>query len=307
MIRHGRIGLALGGGAARGLAHIGVLEVLEEQGVPIDVIAGTSMGAIIGAMYALQPSAAELKRRFHAYLQSDAFHDARFGLLAERDKQDAGVIERLLQIAWKGLFYTLVMTRRSYYGEETSNQNFASMIDDVDIEQTRIPFCTVALDLISGREVVFSSGSLRQAVAASCALPGLLPPVEQDGRLLVDGGWIDAVPVEPARQLGADLVVAVDVANDLDPCGRMDSALDIAGRADSITRWVLGSERTRDADLVLRPDREGIHWADFSHFEEAIACGRREAEQRLREIHRLVRRRRWPRLLRGGALRTRRH
>lgn len=290
--RRKKVALALGGGAARGLAHIGVLEAFEKHGLPIDMIAGTSMGAIIGAIYALEPSVAALKERFQAYLASDEFKETRFNQLGDQNNGDAGIFERLLQLAWKSLFYTLVVTRQSYYGKSMSQQNFALMIEDLTFEDTRIPFCTTALDLISGQEVIFTSGSLRRAVSASCAIPGLLPPVEEGGGLLVDGGWIDAVPVAPALSLGADLVIAVDVASELDPCGEMDSALDIIGRADSIARWALSRERGRQASLVVRPHNNGSHWADFSQFEEAVAEGVAAVEEQLPALERLLSRNR---------------
>jgi NTE family protein len=286
--RRDKVALALGGGAARGLAHIGVLEAFEKHRLPIDMIAGTSMGAIIGAIYALEPSAAALKERFLTYLNSDAFKETRFDQLIDQADADAGMFDRLLQLAWKGLFYTLVVTRQSYYGHSTSHQNFSLMIEDLTFEDTRIPFCTTSLDLISGQEVVFTSGSLRRAVSASCAIPGLLPPVPGDGRLLVDGSWIDAVPVGPAFGLGADVVVAVDVASVLDPCGEMENALDIIGRADSIARWALSTERCSKASLVLRPRNNGAHWADFSQFDEAIAGGVAAVEEQLPALERLT-------------------
>jgi NTE family protein len=290
--RRNKVALALGGGAARGLAHIGVLEAFEKHGLPIDMIAGSSMGAIIGAIYALEPSVVVLKERFQAYLASDAFKETRFNQLGDQNGEDAGMFDRLLQLAWKGLFYTLVVTRQSYYGKSASQQNFSLMIEDLTFEDTRIPFCTTSLDLISGQEVVFTSGSLRRAVSASCAIPGLLPPVPGDGRLLVDGGWIDAVPVGPAFDLGADVVVAVDVASVLDPCGELENALDIIGRADSIARWALSTERCSKADLVVRPRNNGSHWADFSQFEEAIAEGVAAVEEQLPALEQLVSRNR---------------
>lgn len=289
-----RLGLALGGGAARGLAHIGVLQALEDCKVPIGLIAGASMGAIIGAIYAMEPSAARLQQHFTEYLDSEAFKESRFYQLMERKNDGAGVFERLMHLAWKGLFLSLVMTRKSYFGDNLSEQNFAQLIPDVDMSQTRIPFCASALDLVSGQETVLSRGSLRRAVAASCAIPGLLPPVGEGERILVDGGWINAVPVSAARRQGASLVVGVDVSGDLPPFAGAGRALEIAGRADSITRWALGLERARAADLLLRPENEQAHWADFSQMEEAVASGRRAAEAQMADIQRLLRRqRRW--------------
>jgi NTE family protein len=294
-----KIGLALGGGAARGLSHIGVLEAFEQHGIPIDCIAGTSMGAIIGAMYAIEPDAAAVKRKFTAFLDSKDFRDSRFSYMIEKDLAETSLFDRLSQFAKKSIFYTLLMTRRSFIEQAATTQNFAFLIDDIPLVKTRIPFCTSTLDLISGTEYVVRQGRLQQAVAASCAIPGLFPPVELDGRLLVDGGWVDAVPTTPARNLGADLVIAVDVNSDLDAFRQPDSAVDIVIRAESITRWALGNQQGRKADLLLTPEAGGSHWADFSHFKEAVASGRHEVERHLPSLLKLARQRRWRYLFSG--------
>ena len=286
-----KVGLALGGGAARGLSHIGVLEAFEEYGLPIDVIAGTSMGAIIGAMYATEPNASAVKRRFNTFLQSEEFKESRFDYLLDMDEEQHGFFDRLSQFARKSIFYTLVMTRSSFIHQETSRQNFALLIDDIDLVETRIPFCTTALDLVKGEEYIFTEGALRQAVAASCAIPGLLPPVELNGRFLIDGGWIDAVPVAAARNLGADVVIGVDVYSDLDPFEKPDSALEVAGRAEAVTRWALANRLCQEADCLLKPEAGSNHWADFSQFDEAVASGRAEVREHLPALQRLARRR----------------
>jgi NTE family protein len=288
-----KIGLALGGGAARGLSHIGVLEAFEQHNIPIDFIAGTSMGAIIGAMYAIEPDAAAVKRRFTAFLDSKGFRESRFNYMVEKDLAETSLFNRLSQFAKKSIFFTLLMTRHSFIEQAATTQNFAFLIDDIPLKKTRIPFCISTLDLISGEEYVIRQGRLQLAVAASCAIPGVFPPVELDGRLLVDGGWIDAVPVLPARNMGADLVVAVDVNSDLDPFRAPDSAFDIVARAESITRWALGTRQSRKADLLLTPETGGSHWADFSLLEEAIASGREEVARHLHELRQLIGKRRW--------------
>ncbi|MCD4688289.1 MAG: patatin-like phospholipase family protein, partial [Desulfuromonadaceae bacterium] len=290
MFARPKVGLALGGGAARGLSHIGVLEAFEECGLPIDVISGTSMGAIIGAMYATEPNAAAVKRRFIAYLQSDAFKESRFDYLVENNNGKEGFLDWLSHFAKKSVFYTLLMTRNSFIHQETTRQNFALLIDDIDLGETPIPFCTTALDLVRGEEYIFKKGNLRQAVTASCAIPGLLPPVEIDGRFLIDGGWINAVPVKAGRSLGADVVIGVDVYSDLDPFVQPDTALDVAARAEAVTRWALTSRLGQKADCLLTPEAGSNHWADFSQFDEAVASGRNEVYEHLRALRQLTRR-----------------
>lgn len=286
-----KIGLALGGGAARGLSHIGILEAFEEYGLPIDYIAGTSMGAIIGAMYATEPSAAAVKRRFISYLGSDSFKESRFDYLVDTSQEKAGFFDWLSLLARKSVFYTLIMTRNSFINQETCRQNFALLIDDIELAETRIPFCTTALDLVAGEEFIFRKGPLRQAVAASCAIPGMLSPVETEGRFLIDGGWINAVPVAAARSLGADVVIGVDVYSDLDPFVQPETAVEVAARAEAVTRWNLTNQMTRNADCLLTPEAGSNHWADFSEFDKAVASGRAEVYEHLPALRKLVQRR----------------
>jgi NTE family protein len=285
-----KVGLALGGGAARALAHIGILEVLREKDVPIDIITGTSMGAIIGAMYATNPDMEALREKIFSYLESDAFKVAKFDFMREKDAVEGeGIFFKVSQLARRGFFYTLTMTKKAFVSEEVSQRNFAFLVEDMAIEDFPIRFAAVALDLVSGEEIILHEGSLRQAMAATCAIPGILHPVEMAGRVLVDGGWIDAVPVEAAYRMGADFVIGVDVCNNLNGYEELGSGLDIVFRADAITRQVLSNEQLRKADIVLTPETRKIHWADFSQAAEVIQRGRREAEAHVGEILRGVR------------------
>lgn len=285
-----KIGLALGGGAARALAHIGVLEVLEENGIPVDIITGTSMGAIIGAMYASDLDTESLRKRIFSYLESDAFKIAKFDFMKEKDSVEGeGIFFKVSQLARRGFFYTLTMTKKAFVSEEVSKKNFAYLVRDIAIEETRIRFAAVALDLVSGHEIILQKGNLRQAMAATCAIPGILHPVEMGGQVLVDGGWIDAVPIEAAYRLGADFVIAVDVSNNLNGYEELGSGLDVVFRADAITRQMLSNEQLRRADFVLTPDTWKIHWADFSQAADMIRRGRMEAEAHVGQLRRRIR------------------
>jgi len=156
----------------------------------------------------------------------------------------------------------------------------------------------VALDLKSAQEVVMREGSLRTAVQASCAIPGILPPVKIGDRELVDGGWIDRVPIRPAREMGADLVIAVDVAEVLNDPEDYNTGLGIVLRTNDITRFALGRLQLQEADLVISPDVSGIHWSDFRHLDACLAAGERATREKLADIKRLVKRKKLKKIFR---------
>jgi NTE family protein len=272
------------------MAHIGVLQALEEAGLPIDVITGTSMGAIIGGMYAARPEAEQVRKQFKAYLKSDIYRRSRLDFAIEREQVDGeGLFYRYSQLARKKLFLTLSMTKLAFVSQETADKSFAFLLPDVNLEQMPIPFATSSLDLHSCQEVVLSQGPLRRAVAATSALPGVLPPVELNGKMLVDGGWINAVPVGPARWLGADVVIAVDVGSEMGEVEMATSGLGIVFRADMAARNALSELQLTKADLVIRPDVGENHWADFSRSEILIANGYQATKEKLPQIRSLLR------------------
>lgn len=297
MKRDFRIGLALGGGAARAFAHLGVIERLHAHGIPIDVITGTSMGAVIGSLYAATGDIAAVRRKIDDYLASDIFRRSRFEFMRERENLEGqGIFYPFSQFAHKTYYCWMSISRRALVPQEVAQRNFDLLTDEGLIEDLKIPFAAVALDLISGKEILLDRGPLRQAVAATCALPGILHPVPLDGRLLVDGGWINAVPVDPALQMGADVVLAVNVTRRLKEFEDPVNGMDIVFRCDSITRYALCAERLRHADLVLEPSVQDIYWADFSRVEEAVELGREEVDRNIEKIRAVIRNRRFRRI-----------
>jgi NTE family protein len=280
-----KIGVALGGGGARGLAHLGVLHALDLEGIPIDLIAGTSMGAIVGGVYALEPQGDRAFEHFQRYLESEEFQKTNPEFLHEYIKPSLeGIFHRFTTFIRRGYFYTQSLTRKAPISEESFSENINFLIGPVMIEETRIPLAVVALDLKTGREVVLKQGSLRKAVGASSAIPGILPPVEIDGQQLVDGGWIDRVPVAPLRQMGADLIIAVDVAEELQDTSSLETGLDIVLRTYDICQHALCEMQLREADVVLRPDVAGIHWSDFGHLQECLQAGEKVVADQIEEI-----------------------
>ena len=295
-----KIGLALGGGAARAFSHIGVLDGLTKHGIPIDIVTGTSMGAIIGAMYATQPDVAAIKARFADYIVSDEFDESGFNFFKELDTHDEGILAEMGRLARRGMFNALMVTKVALVNGKTAESSYAFLLEDLHVDQTRIPFAAVALDLVSGESVVLNQGRLRDVIAASCAMPGVLNPVKLDGRLLVDGGWAETVPIRAARQLGADFVIAVDVGDTFSTFKSPRNALDVIARADSLARNALNKEQLKAADIVLSPQNGVTHWADFSTTERAIIRGEDEVNRRIDAVRRALKKARWQRLFAWG-------
>lgn len=289
-----KIGVALGGGGARGLAHLGVFCTLEGEKIPIDFMAGTSMGAIIGGVYAQNPRCDLVIERFRRYLESKEFQKTSPEFLHEHDyglkPSFGGIFQRFASFIQKGYFYSQSLTRRAPISEEDFSQNINFLLEPGNIEKTQIPLAVVAADLKTGKEVVLREGPLRKAVSASSALPGILPPVIIGGWQLVDGGWVNQVPVRPVREMGADLVIAVDVGEDLDNSRQFDTGLDIVLRTHDICQRALSELQMKEADVVLHPDVSGIHWSDFGHLEDCLQAGEMAVKEKLEEIRSKIRR-----------------
>jgi len=242
MTKKAKIGLALGGGGARGLAHIGVLKVLEREGVSPDVIVGTSMGALVGAAYAMDPDAQTLEKKVTDFLANERGRNAglkRIGKLRPFNPQKLDFSHRLVRIAEKHLFLSLAILKKALVSEEDMHTLLAVFLPDVEIKDTFIPFAASAVDLISGKEVILNRGSLIHAVMASCAVPGFLPPVSRDGMLLVDGGILDPVPVGPAKAAGAEVVIGVDVGCCLCRVPPIEDGIDVINRATEVMSYCL--------------------------------------------------------------------
>ena len=250
------IGLALGGGFARGFAHLGVLEVLEQHRIPISHIAGTSVGSIFGAAYA---SGAPLARIL-ATSRTIRFRDiARWS------------VSRL------GL---------------ASNHRLADLIERVfeskRFEDMKIPLAVVATDLATGDPVVFRQGPLVEAIRASCAYPGLFEPIQLGTRCLADGGLVAPVPTHAARQLGASLVVGVSIGTQDGSRNPPKNVFQVVCRAVSAAQKHQLDTWERHADLVIRPDVQSLSWDDFHRAGEAILAGEAAARAAVPRIRKLL-------------------
>ncbi len=290
MSRRIKIGLALGGGGARGLAHLGVLKVLEREGIAFDFIAGTSFGAIAGAMYAQNVNIDHILQQVRHILTSKAFRRTQLFFIKRHyeEKKRTDFISNLKTYLETGLFFGVSIRRPSLIRESDFLDHISVLLDDCDIEQTKIPFVAVATDLASGRDVVLSKGPIRRAVAASCAIPGVFPPIAMGELRLIDGGWVNPVPVSPLIQLGADVTIAVDTTDDERAQRVYANGIEIVLRASEITRRILSRAETQKADIVIHPEIGGIHWSDFQRHEEAVKKGEEAALQKIDALKRIL-------------------
>jgi NTE family protein len=283
------VGLALGGGGVRGFSHVGVLKVLEQEDIRIDLIAGTSAGAIIGGAYASGLNSREIQRRIETYVSSPAFNGSTLkalGMAVNPVKKNR--FEKITHFV-KSRYYQM---RAFFHPAILPAADLQSLVDyfiaDIRIEQTHIPFVAVATDLLSGQRVIFREGPMRKAVMASCAVPGAMEPVRHGDWLLTDGGVTSLVPVQAAREAGADMVIAVVVDRSISTAGDLDTAQEIFYRAGEITADKLEAAELREADVVIRPRVGDLHWMDFGRAGDLIREGEIAAREALKEIHRAL-------------------
>ncbi len=287
--RRKKIGVALGGGGARGMAHIGVLRVLEREGIPIDIISGTSIGALVGACYASGLDSFDLERRVDEFLNTPDFQNSAFRKIREIQKSKKLSFTQKVQAFFKNQF---ILTYAMFRAGILQYEDFQAMVDffvpDIKIEECKLPFRAVAADLASGEAVVLSEGSLRKAVMASCAVPAAVPPVELDGRLLCDGGIVHLVPTTVARAEGAEFVIAVSVNPNISSSEEFWSAMDIYVRSTEIMCYHLEKCRLEKADVVIHPKVGDLHWTDFTQARDLVEFGITATEEKMGEIRRAL-------------------
>ncbi len=294
-----KVGLALGGGGARGFAHLGVLRVLEKEEIPIDMIAGTSFGAIIGGLYAQQPDAELVIAKVKEFLESPRFRRARVFFLKKhyQEEKGTGFIQSLKTYLKRGIFFGISLQKESFIKEQDFVESINGLLEEKGIESCLLPFYAVATELVEGTEVILDSGPIRKAVAASCAIPGIFPPIRLNGSQLVDGGWVNAIPVEPLFRRGADLVIAIDTSEENVTIRSFANGLEIALRADDIARRILSRMQADKADVLIQPDIGNLHWSHFDRMEEGIARGEEATRLKIDQIKRLVWKKKMKKLL----------
>ena len=280
-----KIGLALSGGASKGLSHIGVLKALTEENIPIGCISGTSMGAIVGAIYSYSPDVGKLEEITRKFTTSSAFKN--LGLSVFKKEKESG-LQKIVQMIREKILFAEALFKSHFVEEEELTKSINQIIPDMRIEDMTIPFSTVSLDLISGLDIIKKEGSLRGAVMTSMAVPGLFPYIEEDGLLLVDGGPTTSVPVYAAQGMGADIVIAISLRGKLEKEKKPKTGLEIHLRIDEIVVTRLIEIQTLQADVIIRPDVEDVHWADFSRLDYCIEKGYEATKRAIPEIRKVI-------------------
>ncbi len=287
-----RIGLALSGGGAKGSAHVAVLEVLEANHIPVDYIAGTSIGAYVGGLYALGYSASEVKKiMFEADLERGFSDTIDRQDLPYRTKQQKDRFNVPIEIGFRagkirlpgGLLYGQTMS--SIYRSSVGNvANFTSF-DDLPI-----PFRAVATDLATGDAVVLDSGNLVKSMQASSAVPGALVPVEIQGRYLVDGGLSENLPISQVKRMGADIIIAIDISSPLLGNEALESSISVLQQLSNLL-ILQNIERQKQLlssdDIYIRPDVSQLSTTDFGDLPKALEAGEIAAQLEIEELRRI--------------------
>ncbi|NKI26473.1 patatin [Arenibacter sp. 6A1] len=282
-----KVGLVLSGGGAKGLAHIGVLKVIEEAGVRIDYIGGTSMGAIIGALYASGYSAAALDSIFRTtdfnYLIQDNLPRSAKTFYEKEDSE-----RYALTLPFNGF---KVSIPQAISGGQSVYNEFVRLLyhvrDVKDFSKLQIPFFCMATDVETGEEVLLNKGYLPEAILASGTFPSLFKPVEIDGRVLVDGGVVNNYPIQEVRNMGADIIIGVDVQHGLSDREALQTATEILLQINNYRTVRDMDRKSKETDIYITPDIKNFSVIDFALGNTIIKNGEEAARSKLRELQRI--------------------
>lgn len=286
--RSTRAVIVLGGGGARGASHLGVMRRIQQTELDVTRIVGVSMGAFVGAMYASDRNVESIQNRAIALVQSPTFLSKQ-KLLGCADRETRGN-EKTGMFSWYQRLTRYLAAHhrcnravmgRSILTNTFLRQAIETLVPDIQIEETHTPLSIVAADLRTGKPVVLETGSLRVAVEASMAIPGIFQPVEHDGMLLCDIGTIHSLPIEFGKTYPHDLAIGVDVSQNLNVIADCSTALDVMMRMEEIGERMHRSASLHKADLIIHPNVHGVAWFDFHRIEALMEAGYRAATESL--------------------------
>lgn len=282
--------LALGGGGGRGLAHLGVLEVLEEHDLQPSAIVGTSIGALFGAMYAHTPDAERIRKRVQRFLKSEKFSQLNIPLIEGVEMEDDTWLSRLTAVARQSILYTKAATDIAVANIDSLIEMVEELCTAEDFDELTIPMNVTSVQFPTGECHLISQGDLSRAIAASMAVPGVFNPVEIEGGLFVDGALASEVPAKEARMVATmgQVVVAVNVGSRPDPMNIPSHVIGMLDWATQIKALYLRQNEKKQADILIEPLVGFTQWHDFSNPEQEIGRGRDAALEKMPELLKLL-------------------
>ena len=282
----GKIALNLGGGAARGFAHVGALRALTENDIQVTQLIGVSMGSIVGGIYSVTPDVDFLEKRLMQLVNFEAFRDSVVGSWTANQESDAkGIVKRAQKLVSGTNILRRMFTATGVLTAAEVHGVLHPFIADLAMESTEIPFATAAVNIRSGDLKVFQGKDrLRHAVAASASMPLIFPPERVGHEYYVDGGVLDKLGIEAAATLGIDRPIVIDVSDERLPDNLPKSAFDVILKTEEIASEHRRNIQLQRASLVLRPIRGNFHWADYSAAAEFIQMGYENTLEHMREI-----------------------
>lgn len=276
-----KLAVALGGGGARGLAHIGFLRVLEKEKLPISRISGCSMGAMIGGAYCLFQNVDQVEEHSYRFINNPLFQEFNFDDFASMDRHGEDLRSKATLVLGRikvGISFFRTLAHSSIYDLEVVEKIYTEY-PEAQIEDLPLPFSVTANDIITGKEVRINSGSLRKAIQASSAVPGYFPPVPYDKYKLVDGGVTNLVPTNHFKKTEDELIVGVDVSQPIKQEVDVKSGIMILQRAEAIREDHLAQMKMSNADKIVHCNLHDISWAAFDKADEIIKLGEKAGKQ----------------------------
>ena len=282
MYKNLKIGLALGGGGARGACHIGILKSLERNGIIPDVISGTSAGSMIGAMYAFHANADIVEEKYTAHVNGEDFKDLGFRYIPNNEKDDSVFSQIFKQI--KNQYILMVSSnRKSIVKNERLAKAANNLFSHSQFNDLKIPLIVTATDLISGKPILYKSGNVVDAVVKSSSIPGFIEPTYIDNRMLLDGGIVFPTPVPPL--VGeCDFIIAINISKAFKTDDEPENIFEIMNRSRDISTLHLNSYLLNQSNFVISPKHENVHWSAFDKTKEFIQNGYNAAESEMEKL-----------------------
>ena len=278
-----QLGIALGGGGARGAAHIGVLQGLQKSKIKIDVISGVSAGSVIGAMYAIDEDATWVEVQYRNVLKKYISSSKMKNYTNVHSGQNLG-ISKIKNFIYVHFLQIIRLYRNSIISKELLKKVISELLPVETFEELKIPLKVCVTDLNSARNIVYETGNLIESLVKSCSIPGIIEPTIEGEKVLVDGGVLSPIPVSVLKNK-CNFIIAVNIPqNKYSELAAKSKMYDLKVRADLIISNRLKYFETKDADFVLKPDTMGTHWSNFQKFEDLVKSGKNEVEMKMEKL-----------------------